>query len=182
MSDPLVSPSRLGRTRRDLLGGTVAAALGGLSAFMPRDVRAAAPALGEPVRWPRVTLLDGRSLDAAQLADTATVVVFFATDCPFCQRHNRHVEKLARASQGLPLQIVAAAQDRSAATVQAYLRRHGYSFAATLDERALHEALTPRRIIPLTCVIDRTGRLREVIPGEMFEEDVLGLAKWARPT
>lgn len=168
--------------RRCLLGGAAAATLGAAPLLQPRPARAAAPAVGEPVRWPRVTLLDGRSLEAAQLAGVATVVVFFATHCGYCQRHNRHVQKLVRATQGQPLQVVAAAHDRSAETVQAYLRRNGYSFAATLDERALHEALTPRRIIPLTCVIDRTGRLREVIPGEMFEEDVLGLAKWARPT
>lgn len=40
--------------------------------------------------------------------------------------------------------------------------------------------MTLRKVIPLTCVVDRAGRLREVIPGEMFEEDVLDLAKWAR--
>jgi hypothetical protein len=35
--------------------------------------------------------------------------------------------------------------------------------------------LSPRRVIPLTCVLDRDGRLREVIPGEMFEEDLLAM-------
>jgi hypothetical protein len=33
----------------------------------------------------------------------------------------------------------------------------------------------------MTCVLDRGGRLREVIPGEMAEADVLDLARWARP-
>jgi len=27
--------------------------------------------------------------------------------------------------------------------------------------------------------IDRAGRLHQVIPGEMFEDDVLGLQQWA---
>ncbi|MEY2655033.1 MAG: hypothetical protein RLZZ524_2061, partial [Pseudomonadota bacterium] len=40
--------------------------------------------------------------------------------------------------------------------------------------------LSERRIVPLTCVIDRSGVLREVIPGEMAEDDVMGLIKWAR--
>jgi len=35
-------------------------------------------------------------------------------------------------------------------------------------------------VTPLTCVLDRQGRLREVIPGEMFADDVMGLARWAR--
>jgi hypothetical protein len=38
---------------------------------------------------------------------------------------------------------------------------------------------TPRRVIPMTCVLDRSGTLRELIPGEMTESDVLGLARWA---
>lgn len=177
MSRGLAPPMGGAWNRRELIGATAAALLGGLS---PSVAQAGPAALGEVVRWPRVTLLDGRPLDAAQLAGVATVVVFFSTQCPYCQRHNRHVDKLQRTTLGQPLQILAAAQDRNAQAVQDYLRRHDYRFAATLDERALHDALTPRRVIPLTCVIDRAGRLREVIPGEMFEEDVLGLAKWAR--
>jgi hypothetical protein len=44
----------------------------------------------------------------------------------------------------------------------------------------LHAALSERRVTPLTCVVEQAGVLREVIPGEMFEQDVLDLAKWAR--
>lgn len=142
----------------------------------------AAPAQpGQPVAWPAaVRLLDGASVTAGDLAGVATVVVFFSTDCPFCKRHNQHVERLHQAARGQPLRIIAAAQDRDPAVVQAYLARNGLGFAATLDNGPLHEALSTRRVIPLTCVIDRRGVLREVIPGEMFEEDVLGLLKWAK--
>jgi thiol-disulfide isomerase/thioredoxin len=167
--------------RRRLLGAGVAwagsASIGGLASS---QVQAAPAALGDSVRWPTVTLLDGQVVGGEHWRDQATLVVFFATHCPYCQRHNQHLEKLVRATRGQPLRVIAAALDKSAAPVQAYLERHRYSFAVTLDARALHEALTPRKVIPLTCVIDRAGRLREVIPGEMFEDDVLGLAKWAR--
>ena len=40
--------------------------------------------------------------------------------------------------------------------------------------------LAARAIIPLTATIDRQGLLHEVIPGEMAEDDVLGLIKLAR--
>jgi thiol-disulfide isomerase/thioredoxin len=114
------------------------------------------------------------------LRDTATVVVFFSTTCPFCKRHNQHVDKLARATAGRGLQVIAAAHDRQSEPVRQYLASQGYTFEATLDATPLHAALSERRVIPLTCVIDRLGLLREVIPGEMFEEDVLELARWAR--
>jgi peroxiredoxin len=163
-------------TRRRLVA---AAALLPWLAGVP-SARAAPAALGEVVRWPTVNLLDGHRLSAAALRDVATVVVFFSTTCTYCGRHNQHIAKLVRASAGQPLQVIGAALDRDEALVRDYLRRHAYSFSVTLDHQPLHDALSARRMIPLTCVIDRAGQLREVIPGEMFEADVLELARWAR--
>ena len=34
--------------------------------------------------------------------------------------------------------------------------------------------------VPLTVTVDRQGRLKQVIPGEMAEDDVMELATWAR--
>lgn len=162
--------------RRHWLALTAITALAG-----PQALQARPPVLGEVVHWPSVRLLDGRVLSADQLQGHAAVVVFFATHCPFCQRHNAHVQKLVQASRGLPLQVIGVAQDSHADTVARYLRDHRYSFATTLDASAMHAALSHRDVIPFTCVVDRQGRLREAIAGEMFEEDVLKLAQWARP-
>jgi peroxiredoxin len=143
-------------------------------------VRADPAAVGQPVPWPTVRLLDGRTVSAESLRGRATVVVFFATDCAYCQRHNQRLDKLVRASGALPLTVIGAALDRDPAAVEAYLARHGHTFPATMDAAALRSVLTARRSYPLTCVIDRQGVLREVIPGEMAEDDVLELSKWAR--
>ena len=138
-------------------------------------------AKGERVVWPEIRLLDGRVLAAPALRQRATVLVFFSTTCPFCKRHNPHVQKLATASAnaGLALQVLGLAQDRNADDVRRHLQQHGLRFDVSLDEQPLRASLSPRRIIPLTCVLDREGRLRELIPGEMAEDDVLGLARWA---
>jgi peroxiredoxin len=154
---------------------------GGVLMLGTSEPARAATALGDEVRWPEsITLLDGSVLSAAQLKGMAVLVVFFSTTCPYCARHNPHVQKLVAATSGLPLRVIGVAQDKSADAVRAYVRSHGYTFAVTQDARALHEALSPRKVIPLSCVVDPAGRLREVIPGEMFEEDVLELARWAR--
>lgn len=138
-------------------------------------------ATGERVGWPEIRLLDGRVLAAPALRQRATVLVFFSTTCPFCKRHNQHVQKLAThaASAGLALQVLGVAQDRDADDVRRHMAQHGLRFDVSLDEQPLRASLSPRRIIPLTCVLDREGRLRELIPGEMSEDDVLGLARWA---
>ena len=60
-----------------------------------------------------------------------------------------------------------------------YLAANGYAFPVSLDQEALAAALSTRRIIPLTMLIGRGGRLKQAIPGEMFEEDVMELLKLA---
>lgn len=134
---------------------------------------------GQRVQWPEVRLLDGQGWGATQAQHCAVVVVFFSTTCPYCRRHNAHVNRLRHAQAGRPLQVLGVAADRDPAVVRRYLDQHGWQFAVTLDAAPLHAALSARRIMPLTCVVDRTGVLQEVIAGEMFEDDVLGLARWA---
>jgi thiol-disulfide isomerase/thioredoxin len=140
----------------------------------------AAPAApGALVDWPEVTLLDGGRFGAAQVAGHAAVVVFWSLTCPFCRRHNQHVEKLHRAAAGKAVRVLGVARDRDAAAVARYAQAQGYSFPITMDSTAMAAALTTRKLIPLTVTIDRQGRLKQVIPGEMFEEDVMELLQLA---
>lgn len=133
---------------------------------------------GQPVAWPAgVPLLDGRAW--APLPGQAQIVVIWSTTCPFCRRHNAHVEKLHRALAGRPGAVLGVARDRDPAAVQRYMAANGYSFPVTLAWRPLAAALSTRNVIPLTATVGRDGRLKEVIPGEMFEEDVLELARLA---
>lgn len=167
-------------SRRRVCGGMLALPWLAAGSLVQATPTMTPTAIGQPVPWPTVHLLDGRRVDAGAVQGRAVVVVFFATDCGYCQRHNQRLDKLVRASGALPLTVIAAAYDRDPAVVAAYLARHGHAFPATLDAAVLRPVLTARRSYPMTCVIDRQGVLREVIPGEMAEDDVMGLAKWAR--
>ncbi len=137
----------------------------------------AAPAV--PVKLPPVTLLDGSRYQPDTGRGNALIVVFWSVDCPFCRNHNPHVEKLYRAAAGRPLKVLTASIDADPARVASYVRDKAYTFPVTLDSAPLRSALMARKVIPLTCCIDRSGALREAIAGEMFEEDVLGLLKYA---
>ncbi len=72
------------------------------------------------------------------------------------------------------------ARDRDAGTVQRYAQAQGYSFDITQDVAPLAAALAPRNLIPQTAVIGRDGRLLQLLPGEMFEEDVMELLDLAQ--
>lgn len=158
--------------RRTLLQTLAAGALTALGLSSSHAVQP-----GEAVVWPTVTLMSGQRLSADDLRGQSVLVVFWSTTCPFCLRHNAHIDKLRRATAGGKLRIVTAAREQDAEKVHRYLRQHGYGFDVTLDHAALASALSARKIIPLTALIAPDGRLKTMIPGEMFEEDVM---EWAR--
>jgi thiol-disulfide isomerase/thioredoxin len=137
----------------------------------------------QAIDWPALQLLDGTTLSPSSWQGQAAIVVFWATYCPFCKRHNAHINKLQQAVRGQPLRILGVALDSDAEAVRRYMASHGYQFPVTVDGEALRRRLTSRRIIPMTCLIDRQGRLVQAIPGEMTEDDVLGLPRsLLRPT
>lgn len=138
------------------------------------------PAKGDLIRWPEVALLDGGRLAAPAPGGEASVVVFFSTTCPFCVRHNAHVQKLHDALRGQPLRVLGVAHDKQEAWVRRYVAQRGLTFPVSMDQAVLHAALSRLPGTPVTVVVDRQQRLREVIRGEMFEEDVLELAKYTR--
>jgi thiol-disulfide isomerase/thioredoxin len=138
----------------------------------------AAPAQpGQPVVWPEVKLLDGSRWSADNTRGKPVVVVFWSLTCPFCLRHNAHISKLQASPAGQTLEILTVARERDARAVQSYLTQNTYHFAVTLDNASMAAALTQRRMIPLTVTVGRDGRLRQVIPGEMSEDDVMELAR-----
>lgn len=130
-----------------------------------------------PIDWPVIRLLDGSTLSPASWQGQAAVIVFWAKYCPYCKRHNAHVDKLYRATQGQALRVLGVALDGDANAVRRYMTGNGYQFPVTLDDGTLRKQFTSRRVIPMTCVLDRQSRLLQAIPGEMAEDDVLGLVR-----
>ncbi len=150
------------------------------AALAPTRQAAAVADATAALAWPVLTLLDGRRLVPADWLDQAAVVVFWATWCPFCKRHNARVEALHRAVQGQRLRVLGLAIDHDADLVRRTVTERGWTFPVALDDGVLRARLTSRRVLPTTCVVDRSGRLAQVIPGEMAEDDVRGLARIAQ--
>ena len=165
--------TRLLARRRWLLGV-------GLGLGLARPAAWAAAAPGDTIAWPALTLVDGRTLAPDAWHDTAAVVVFWATWCGYCRRHNAHIDKLHRQSTDPHLRVLGVAVDAEAPAVRRYLQTNGYSFPVVAGAPGLREQFTARRVVPMTCLVDRHGRLRQVIPGEMSEDDVMGLSALAR--
>jgi peroxiredoxin len=164
--------------RRQAVAAALAVTAGG-AALMPRSAAAAPAKPGDAVAWPEVGLLDGARWSAADAEGKAVVVVFWSVTCPYCQRHNARLEKLRQLAAGRALAILGVARDRDAEPVLRKMAQQGWQFPVTLEASAMAEALSARRLVPLTATVDRRGRLLQVIPGEMSEEDMLELLRLA---
>jgi thiol-disulfide isomerase/thioredoxin len=181
---PVVPPARCGCERCGARTdprrrGLLRAAAGGVAAGLLAPAGVSAQGEARPGEWPALTLLDGTSLAPSSWRGQAAVLVVWSTTCPFCRRHNPHVEKLHRAVAGRPMRVLGAALDTDPEVVRRYAREQGYTFPITLQAELLRTRFGLRRAIPMTVTFDRSGRLLQRIPGEMFEEDVLELAQLA---
>ena len=172
-----------GPTRRDCLVRAMQAAATLAAAATPGLTVNAQTSSQAPkeIAWPALTLLDGTRLEPASWLEQPAVVVFWATYCAFCKRHNAHLDKLYRSPAAASLRILGVALDTDPQAVRRYMAANDYRFPVALEGGLLRAKLTSRRIIPTTCLIDRQGRLLQAIPGEMAEDDVLALAQLARP-
>jgi thiol-disulfide isomerase/thioredoxin len=165
--------------RRWLRDTAIAATAAGLTTWTP------GPLLAQPLppqaafEWPDIDLLDGTRWPAASWQHTGAVLVFWATHCPYCRRHNVHVEKLHRQLAGQPVRVLGLSSDHDPAVVRRYMQQQGLSFPVSMQSELMRSRLKLGRTIPTTLTLDRRGRRGLAIPGEMFEEDVMGLAKVA---
>jgi len=150
-----------------------------LVALMPL-VAAATPA-SEIVRWSDIQLVDGSVLKAKDLAGKTVVVEFWASWCPFCAKQNPFIEKLHRAhgGKGQGLVVLTFTLDKTDEAALGYLKSHGYTFAAARSSKQIEGWFGGRRTLPEVYVVDPKGRIVFRETGEMFEEDIAALARFA---
>ncbi len=135
--------------------------------------------VGDHVALPEIRLLDGRVLPKGHFTGKPVIIEYWASWCPYCGRQNPYVQKLWARSRSSGLEILTVSIDRVEADAVDYMRKHGYTFPAAMETEALREVMGKRKVIPSILVIKADGRVAEVIPGEMFEEDVADLIKYA---
>ncbi|HTN48259.1 MAG TPA: TlpA disulfide reductase family protein [Burkholderiaceae bacterium] len=131
-----------------------------------------------PIHWSDVPLIDGTVLPASALERRTVVVEFWASWCPFCAKQNPSIEKLYQArSDGL--RVLTFSIDRSEQAVRDYMKRHGYTFPAAMAGGQSDRWFGPRHGLPVVHVVDAGGRIVFSESGEMFEEDIAGLTRFA---
>jgi thiol-disulfide isomerase/thioredoxin len=151
-----------------------------LAAGLLAPTAARALEVGERVAWRDLRLLDGTTLPAARLAGRPVVVELWASWCPFCKLQNPRLEALWRAHGGRGLEVITFSIDKDPAAARAYMAQHGYTFPAAMADAETLRTFGARRGLPLLYVVDAEGRVALFESGEMLDEDVSALARYAR--
>ena len=159
-------------SRRHVLAGSAAALL-----WSPGVGRASAEPSAPTIHWPELRLLDGTSLTPLGLNTMPVMLVFWETWCPYCKRHNVHIERLYQATLGMHIRVLGATTETNADKLASYLRANQLHFPVAPIARGFRDQFSQRRVIPLTCLVAENGRLLQAIPGEMGYEDLYCLAE-----
>ena len=75
---------------------TLAALLTGPIGLQAQSLHAASAGV---LDWPTLVTIEGQTLAPERWRGRPAVVVFWATYCAFCKRHNAHIDKLFRAAR-----------------------------------------------------------------------------------
>ena len=140
----------------------------------------AAGELGSTVQWRDVQLLDGRTLRAEELRDSAVVVQIWASWCPFCGAQNPHIQALYETQKARGLTVLAFSIDRTEQAAKDYLAKRGYTFNVAMRNADVDHWFGRNRSVPETYVVDPSGKIVFVQRGEMFPEDIAALSRFAR--
>lgn len=156
----------------------------GLGLFMTAGILStsmaqSAPAVGDPVNVPAVTLIDGQKLPSGYFHGKPLIVEYWASWCPFCGRQNPRLQKLTLEARKKGLQILTISVDRKESDARDYIKEHRYTFPVAMETPELLKVFGRRDVIPEIFVVTADGKLAEVLSGELPEEQLAGLIKYA---
>lgn len=135
------------------------------------------PAVGSVLALPTIERLDGSRSTPREAEGRILLLYWWASWCPFCALTSPHVEALWRAERARGLQVLALSIDREPQAARDYLARRGYTFPAAWVTPGFERALPKPRGLPVTLVRGRNGRVLQAEAGQLFPEDVQGLAR-----
>ena len=140
-----------------LAGGALARAQPG---YELRPWVGAAPAL-------RLTDIDGQPWDLAALQGRVVLLNFWATWCEPCRAEMPSLDLLARRHEADGLTVLAINFKETARTIRRFLERVPLALPVLLDQDGAVTRAWQTRIFPSTVLVDRGGRPRGVVMGEM---------------
>lgn len=136
---------------------------------------------GMPVPEFTVPMLDGTTLNIAQLEGKVVLVNFWATWCPPCRKEFARLQKdIIDRFEGEDFVMLPIAIDDNMETVKKFMEKNGYTFPVAFDGNKTVYGLFAEKYVPRNFIIERDGKIAFHTVGytpEEFDEMVEGIAK-----
>lgn len=137
--------------------------------------------VGDQFHLKSVELLDGRVVDDKTWRQRLTVVQVWATWCPYCRAQNKVLQQLYEKVKPSRLNYLTISVDKNKTVVEKYLQDHQYTFPVAMMSPNLKEAIGKRKGVPELYVLDRKGNVLFKAYGQLFDEDIFELERFALP-
>ena len=135
---------------------------------------------GETLPLGSVRLIDGQVIASEEWTKRFTVVQVWATWCPYCRAQNKALQQLQNSVSSQQLNFLTISIDKTQGVAEKYMAENRYRFPVAMMTPALKEAIGKRKGVPELYVIDPNGRVVFKAYGQLFDEDVLELKRFAR--
>ena len=139
----------------------------GLVAFMWFRPPAWVSDMNEPPPHLSFTTLDGRMGTLESLRGKVVLVNFWATWCPYSRHEMPAMQAFYNDYQAKGFEILAFSVDDEPSKVESYLREQGYTFPALMANAEQSHAFGDVSRLPTSFIIDRNGRIRHKISGQV---------------
>jgi peroxiredoxin len=132
------------------------------------------PAPESPRRAPALALKDlrGRVVRLSDYGGKVVLLNFWATWCVPCRAEAPDLVRLQRDYGGRGLQVVGVSYPpHSRRAMRRFAREFGINYPLLTGTRAAKALFTKSETLPMTIVIDRRGRVREIVEGILLPEE-----------
>lgn len=125
----------------------------------------------------KAVLLDGRQVSLEQLRGKVVLVNFWATWCPYCRHEMPDMERFYGDYRAQGFEILALSQDDAPEPVRQFMAKDGYHFPAAMAQPEQAASLGGVSRLPTSFIIDRQGRVRHKISGQVHYARLESLVK-----
>lgn len=111
--------------------------------------------------------LSGPAYPFSALRGKVVLVNFWASWCPYCRHEMPAMQKFYNAYRSQGFEVLTFSADADAATAARYLAQHGYTFPTAMTGPKHSAAFGDVSRLPTSFIVDRQGRIRKRIVGQV---------------
>ncbi len=136
--------------------------------------------IGQTVELGKLETFAGTSYSLPANNTKNTLVMIWASWCPFCQRQNVYLEKFVKQVPPNSINIITISIDKNPKLAKDYMSKHGYTFQAAMMTPELNKSFGKVKGVPIVLILDKNNKIIHQEMGEMFEEDFADLKRFAK--